>query len=44
MPPQKVQAITGHETLEMVAHYGKGANQKRLAGQAMGRLMNKQEG
>lgn len=42
--PQQVQAITGHETLEMVAHYGKGANQRRLAKEAMGRLVNKQEG
>lgn len=39
--PQQVQAITGHETLEMVAHYGKKANQRRLAKQAMGRLVNK---
>lgn len=29
--PQQVQAITGHETLEMISHYGKGANQKRMA-------------
>jgi len=41
--PQQVQAITGHETLEMVAHYGKGANQKMLAKQAMGRLVNRRE-
>ena len=34
---QQVQAITGHASLEMVAHYGKGANQKRLATQAMNR-------
>lgn len=42
--PQQVQAITGHETLEMVAHYGKKANQRRLAKQAMGRLVNKDDG
>lgn len=41
--PQQVQAITGHETLEMVNHYGKGANQRRLAKEAMGRLTNKKE-
>ncbi len=35
--PQQVQAITGHASLEMVAHYGKGASQKRLATQAMNR-------
>ncbi len=35
--PQQIQAITGHASLEMVAHYGKGANQKRLAAQAMNR-------
>ncbi len=35
--PQQIQAITGHASLEMVAHYGKGANQKRLATQAMNR-------
>ena len=33
--PQEVQAITGHATLSMVQHYGKGANQKRLAKSAM---------
>ena len=33
--PQQVQAITGHATLQMVQHYGKGANQKRLAKEAM---------
>ncbi len=33
--PQQVQAITGHASLEMVAHYGKGARQKVLATQAM---------
>lgn len=38
--PQEVQAITGHETLEMVAHYGKGANQKRMAKAAMEKLTN----
>ncbi|MGE5517194.1 MAG: tyrosine-type recombinase/integrase [Bacteroidota bacterium] len=36
--PQQVQAITGHETLEMVQHYGKGARQKLLAKEAMKRL------
>ncbi len=36
--PQQVQAITGHASLEMVAHYGKGARQKVLATQAMNRL------
>lgn len=38
--PQEVQAITGHETLEMVAHYGRGANQKRMAKAAMDKLTN----
>ncbi len=33
--PQQVQTITGHVSLEMVAHYGKGARQKVLATQAM---------
>lgn len=33
--PQQVQAITGHASLEMVAHYGKSANQKRMAAQAI---------
>jgi integrase len=33
--PQQVQAITGHASLQMVEHYGKGANQKRLATDAM---------
>ena len=36
--PQEVQAITGHKSLEMVAHYGKGADQKRLARAAMDKL------
>jgi integrase len=35
---QQVQAITGHVTLEMVAHYGRGADQKRLAKEAMRKL------
>ena len=35
--PQEVQAITGHASLEMVAHYGKGARQKVLAETAMNR-------
>ena len=35
--PQQVQAIAGHRSLEMVAHYGKGARQKVLATQAMNR-------
>lgn len=35
---QQVQAITGHATLEMVAHYGRSADQKRLAKQAMRKL------
>ena len=35
--PQQVQAISGHASLEMVAHYGKGASQKVLATQAMNR-------
>ncbi|CUW41672.1 putative phage Integrase [Magnetospirillum sp. XM-1] len=29
--PQQVAAITGHKTLEMIAHYGRRADQKRLA-------------
>ena len=33
--PQEVQAITGHRTLQMVAHYGRGAEQKRMAKSAM---------
>ena len=33
--PQEVQAITGHSSLEMVEHYGKGARQKLLAERAM---------
>lgn len=33
--PQQVQAITGHATLAMVSLYGKGANQRRLAVEAM---------
>ncbi|WP_377317345.1 site-specific integrase [Phaeospirillum tilakii] len=33
--PQEVQAITGHATLQMVQHYGQGANQARLAEAAM---------
>jgi len=32
---QEVQAITGHATMSMVQHYGKGANQRRLANAAM---------
>ena len=36
--PQQVQAISGHASLEMVAHYGKGASQKVLATQAMNKL------
>jgi integrase len=36
--PQQVQAITGHQTLEMVAYYGKGANQALLARQAISKL------
>ncbi len=39
--PQQIQAITGHASLEMVAHYGKGANQKRMAAQAMNRWKTK---
>lgn len=36
--PQEVQAITGHATLQMVEHYGRGANQKRMAGSAMRKM------
>ena len=36
--PQEVQAITGHATLQMVEHYGRGANQRRMAGAAMRKL------
>lgn len=36
--PQEVQAITGHASLEMVQHYGKGASQRRLATGAMNKL------
>lgn len=35
---EQVQAITGHETQKMVAHYGKKVNQKRLAKEAMKKL------
>ncbi len=35
---QQVQAITGHATLERVAHYSRGADQKRLAKEAMRKL------
>jgi len=42
--PQEVQAITGHESLEMVAHYGKGADQKRLARAAMDKLEGAEQG
>jgi len=37
--PQQVQAITGHATLQMVEHYGKGSNQKLLARQAMDKVI-----
>jgi len=40
--PQEVMAITGHTTLEMINHYGKGANQKRLAQAAMDKLLTKE--
>jgi len=33
--PQQVQGVTGHKTLQMVQHYGRGARQERLASQAM---------
>ena len=33
--PQQVQGVTGHKTLQMVQHYGRGARQERLAKQAM---------
>ena len=33
--PQQVQGVTGHRTLQMVQHYGRGARQERLAKQAM---------
>ena len=36
--PQEVQAFTGHASMEMVSHYGKGANQKAMARTAMNRL------
>ncbi len=41
--PQEVQAITGHASLEMVAHYGKGANQTRMATQAMNKWKTKSD-
>ena len=41
--PQEVQAITGHATLQMVQHYGQGANQRRLAGRAMRKLTQEPE-
>jgi integrase len=34
----EIQAITGHESLEMMEHYAKGASQKRLATAAIHRL------
>lgn len=36
--PQQVAAITGHKTLEMIAHYGRAASQKRLAREAMKKI------
>jgi integrase len=36
--PQQVGAITGHKTLAMLQLYGKGANQKRMALEAMKKL------
>lgn len=41
---EQVQAITGHETQEMVAHYGKRVSQKRLAKEAMRKLTDKPPG
>jgi hypothetical protein len=41
--PQQVGAITGHETLAMIQHYGKGSNQKTLAKQAMALLTKDEE-
>ena len=34
-PPQQVQAITGHASLQMLEHYAKKANQKMMAQDAM---------
>ena len=36
--PAQIAAITGHRTLAMVEHYASGANQERLANEAMKRL------
>ncbi len=36
---KEAQAITGHNTLAMIEHYAKGANQKRLAESAMGKVI-----
>lgn len=36
---KEAQAITGHTTIAMLEHYAKGANQKRLAESAMGKVI-----
>jgi integrase len=36
---QQAQAITGHETTGMIQHYARKANQRRLATDAMGKLV-----
>lgn len=41
--PQEAQAITGHATLTMLAHYSKKANQKHLAEVAMAKLQERQD-
>lgn len=40
----EIASVTGHATLEEVARYTKGAEQKRLAASAIGRLWNKETG
>ena len=40
-PAHEIAAVLGHETLQMVQHYTKRANQKRLARSAIDRLRNK---
>ena len=40
MPPMRSPAITGHVTSRMIAKYVKGANQTRLAKEAMAKWEN----
>jgi hypothetical protein len=36
--PQQIAAVTGHRSWKMIQHYTAGANQRRLAEQAIKRL------